>query len=368
LWDTIAAWLLLPFELSCCRGEGVVMGLFHTSARMTGRAFVAALAAIVVGGPAFAQTAIKFTLDGKIEGPVAPFVVAVDKGWFKAQGLEVAIDSAAAPADAIGRVASGSYDMGFADINALIQFRDQNPGAAVKAVFMVYNRPPFAIIGRKSRGITQPKDLEGHKLGAPTVDGAFAKWPIFVNATGIEAAKVTIVNVGVPVREPMLASGEVDAITGPSFSSAVDLKERGVPADDINVLLMGDYGVALYGGAVLVNAKFAEEKPEAIKAMLRGLVNGLNETVRSPFVAVESVVRRNDTARRDVELERLRMALRDNILTPEVKANGLGAVDDLRFEKAIDQLGLAYSFKAKPKPADLFDSSFLPGAADRAVD
>jgi NitT/TauT family transport system substrate-binding protein len=342
------------------------MGLFHTFARMAGRAFVAA--ALIVGGPAIAQTAIKFTLDGKVEGPMAPFVVAVDKGCFKAQHLEVTIDTATTPADAIGRVASGSHDMGFADINALIKFRDQNPGAAVKAVFMVYNKPPFAIVGRKSRGVSEPKDLEGRKLGAPAVDAAYAQWPIFVNTTGIEADKVTIVNVGVPVREPMLASGEVDAIAGTSFSSAVDLKERGVPPNDINVLLMGDYGVLLYGGAVLVNAKFAEEKPEAVRAMLRGLVNGLNETVRSPFVAVESVLRRNDTARRDVELERLNMALRDNILTQEVKANGFGAVDDVRFEKAIDQLSLAYAFKAKPKPADVFDSSFLPGAADRAVD
>src|SRR5262249_29838041 len=233
------------------------MGLFHTFARMV-VAFVAA--ALVVGGPAVAQTAIKFTLDGKIEGPVAPFVVAVDKGCFKAQGLEVTIDTAAASADAIGRVASGSHDMGFADLNALIKFRDQNPGAPVKAVFMVYNKPPFAIVGRKSRGVTEPKDLEGRKLGAPAVDAAYAQWPIFVNATGIEAAKVTIVNVGGPVRDPMLASGEVDAIAGASFSSAVDLKERGVPPNDINVLLMGDYGVLLYGGAVVVNAKFAEEK------------------------------------------------------------------------------------------------------------
>jgi len=345
------------------------MGLFRTSGRRSARAFVAAAWTVVAAaGSAGAQTSVKFTLDGKIDGPVAPFVLAVDKGCFKAQGVDVTIDSAIAPADAIGRVASGSYDMGFADINALIKFRDQNPDAPVKAVFMVYNKPPFAVIGRKSRGVVEPKDLEGRKLGAPVVDAAFAQWPIFVNATGIDPAKVTVVSVGIPVREPMLASGEVDAITGASFSSAVDLKERGVPPDDINVLLMGDYGVALYGNAVLVNTKFAAEKPEAVKSLLRGLVSGLNETVRSPLVAIESVIRRNDSAGREVELERLRMALRDNILTPEVKANGFGAIDAARFENAIAQLGLAYTFKAKPKPADLFDSSFLPDAAERMVD
>jgi NitT/TauT family transport system substrate-binding protein len=233
---------------------------------------------------------------------------------------------------------------------------------------MVYNKPPFAIVGRKSRGVVKPTDLEGHKLGAPVADAAYAQWPIFVNAAGIDAAKVRVVSVGIPVREPMLASGEVDAITGSSFSSAVDLKQRGVPPGDINVLLMGDYGVALYGSAVLVNDKFAAEKPDAVKALLRGLVCGLNETVRSPSAAIESVIRRNDTAHRDIEQERLRIALRDNILTAEVKTNGFGAVDSARLENAIAQLGLAHSFKAKPKPADVFDSSFLPDAAERMVD
>jgi NitT/TauT family transport system substrate-binding protein len=343
------------------------MGLLHKSWRRIARSLVAAATAAVCAGPALAQTSVKLTLDGKVEGPVAPFVVAVDKGCFKAQGVEVTVDAALGTAEAIERVSAGTYDMGFAGVVALMKFRDQNPGAPVRAVFMVYNRPAFAIIGRKSRGVFTPKDLEGRKLGAPPADAAYAQWPIFVNANGIDPAKVTIVSVGLPVREPMLASGEVDAITGLSFSSALGLKQRGVPPDDINVLLMADYGVELYGSAVLVNSKFADEKPDAVRAVLRGLVNGLNETVRSPFVAIESVLRRNDTASRPVESERLRMALQDNILTDEVKANGYGVIDGARFERAIDQLGLAHSFKAKPKSGDVFDPSFLPSAADRTL-
>jgi NitT/TauT family transport system substrate-binding protein len=343
------------------------MGLFHKSRHCTATAALVAAWVAALGTPAVAQTPVKFTLDGKIEGPVAPFVVAVDKDSFKAQGVEVTIETALGTPEALGRVAAGTHDMGFAGVVALMKFRDQNPGAPIRAVFMVYNKPAFAIIGRKSRGVITPKDVEGRKLGAPPADAAYAQWPIFANVNGIDPAKVTIVNVGVPVREPMLASGEVDAITGLSFSSALDLKQRGVPPDDINVLLMADYGVELYGSAVLVNSKFAEEKPDAVRAVLRGLVNGLNETVRSPFTAVESVLRRNDAASRAVELERLRMAIQDNILTDEVKANGYGGIDEARFERGIDQLGLAYSFKAKPKPGDVFDPSFLPSAAERTL-
>ena len=256
--------------------------------------------------------------------------------------------------------------MGFGDINSLIKFRDANPANPIKAVFMVYNKPAFSIVGRKSRGVEKPKDLEGKMLGAPAADGAYAQWKIFVQANGIDASKVKIENVGFPVREPMLQSGQVDAITGFSFSSFINLKSMNVPVDDIVVMLMADYGVNLYGNTIIVNPKFAAEKPDAVKGFLRAFVKGLKDTVKDPSTAVDSVIKRNDVAKKPVELERLRMALKDNIVTPEVKANGYGGVDNDRLAKSIDQIALTYEFKNdKPKAADAFDASFLPPAADR---
>jgi len=317
---------------------------------------------------AAAQTSIKFSLDFKFEGPSAPFLIGIDKGYYQAEGLDVTIDTAAGSIEPIMRVASGAYDMGFGDINTLIKFRDQNPNMPIKAVFMVYNRAPFSIIARKSRGVTIPKDLEGKKLGAPAADGAFAQWKIFAQANGIDASKVAVENMGFPIREPMLAAGQVDAITGFSFSSYINLKDRGVPLDDIVMLLMADYGVDLYGNAIVVNPKFATEHPHAVKGFLRAFLKALKSTVKDPSAAVESVIKRNDAAKKDVELERLNMALHDNILTPEARADGLGAVDAARLDKAIDQIALTYEFKAKPKGTDIFDSSSLPPAADRMAD
>lgn len=323
-------------------------------------------AALFMTGAMAAETAVSFSLDFKFEGPSAPFLLAHDKGYYHKEDLDVTIDESAGSLESIERVASGTYDMGFADINSLIKFRDAKPNAPIKAVFMLYNRPPFAVIGRKSRGINTPKDLEGKTLGAPSTDLAFAQWPIFVQANGINATKVMIENVSFPVREPMLAAGQVDAITGLSFSSFIDLKEKGVPVDDLVVLLMADYGIDLYGSAIIVNSKFADEHGEEVKGFLRAFMKALRETVARPPIAVESVLKRNTQARKNVELDRLNMAIRENIVTPEVKANGYGDIDRDRFAHAIEQIALTHKFKAaRPKPEDVFDASFLPPATDR---
>jgi len=326
------------------------------------------LAAVLSTGVAVAETSVKFSLDFKFEGPSAPFLLPLDKGYYKAEGLNVSIDPGSGSLAPIVSVASGAHDMGFADINSLIKFRDANPALPVKAVFMLYNKPPFAIIGRKSRGIGKPTDLEGKKLGAPAADSSYAQWPIFVQANSIDAGKVMIENVSFPVREPMLAAGQVDAITGFSFSSFINLKDKGVPLDDIVVLLMADYGVNLYGNAIIVNPKFAAEHPDVVQAFLRAFLKGLKETVKQPASAIDSVLKRNDLARKEVELERLTMAIRNNIVTPEVKANGYGGIDSARLARAIDQIALTYKFKGeKPKPDDIFDASYLPPAASRKV-
>ena len=326
---------------------------------------VAAVAAMLLGGPAVAQTAIRFSLDAKFEGPAAPLLVAIDKGYFQAEGLGVTIDTADNFLEPITRVATGGYDMGLGDFTALIRFRNANPDSPVRAVFMVTNKPAFAIVSRRSRGVEKPKDLEGKILGAPPADAAFAQWRIFVQANGIDASKVKVERIGVPVREPMLQNGQVDAVTGLSFSSYVNLKTMGVPVDDLVLMLMADHGVNLYGNAILVNPKFAAEKPEAVKGFLRALLRGLKDTVADPATAVQSVLKRNDQVRRSIELERLRMAIRDNIMTPEVKANGYGAVDPDRLAKSIEQIAQSADFKNKPKADDAFDPSFLPPAASR---
>jgi NitT/TauT family transport system substrate-binding protein len=321
---------------------------------------------------ATAQTAVRFSLDWRFEGPAAPFTLALDKGYFKAEGLDVTIEPAAGSREPVARVASGAYEIGFGDVNSLVRLRDENPAAlGVRAVMMVYDRPPFAIVGRRSRGITgEVASLKRRRLGAPERDAAFAQWPVFRALNGIDEKEwaIRIETVGFPVREPLLAQGEVDAVFGYAMTAAVGLKARGVPADDIVVIAMADHGLDLYGNAILVSQKFAAEKPEAVRGFLRALVKGLRDAAADPAAAVETVIRRNEVARRDVELERLDMVLRQNVLTPWVKENGVGGIDRARFERALDQIGLAFPYKNRPKPEDVFDDRFLPPPEERKVD
>ena len=346
--------------------QGAAMRLLKLTRIIHSASLVAALIALAVAWPAAAQTSIKFSLDGRLEGLAATFFLPQDRGFFKNEGLDVTVDEATTALEPITRVASGAYEMALADINTLIRYRDQHPSSPLKAVFMLYNKPPFAIVARRSRGITEPKQLEGKKLGTPPVGVTF-EWPLFAKLNNVDAAKVTIETIGFPVRAPMLAAGQIDAALGYSFRLYVDLKDRGVPVDDIVLMPMADYGLKLYGNTIIINPKFAAEKPEAVRGFLRAFLQGLKEIVHRPAEAVDSIMRRDDTVKREVELERLRMAIRDNIVTPEVKANGFGAVDFARLAESIDQIGLVYTFKAKPKAEDIFDQSFLPPAADRKV-
>jgi len=248
-----------------------------------------------------------------------------------------------------------------------VKYRDNPRNLPVKAVMMVYDTPAFSIVSLKKNGISKPKDLEGKVLGAPAADGAYAQWPIFVQANKIDASKVKIENIGFPVREPMLAQGKVDAIAGFWFSSYMNLKANGVNGEDIVVLLMKDHGVDLYGNVIIANPDLMRFSPKAISGFVKATIRGIQDTIRDPEKAIDSLMARNAIAKREVELERLKLSLAKNYVTPDVQKNGLGAVDMKRLERSIDQIGLTFQYSNKPKAADIFTPQYLPAREQRLV-
>ena len=308
----------------------------------------------------YADTKIPFTLDWKFEGPSAPFFNAIDKGYFKDVGLDVEISPGKGSLDAIPKVATGSFPLGFADINSLIKFLDQNPGAPVTAIMMIYDKPPFAVIGRKSLGIKSPADLTGSVLGAPPPDGAWAQFPSFAKANGLDMSKIKVEPVGFPTREPMLAEGKVASVTGYSFSSFLNLVRLGVPEDDISTILMADHGLKLYGNAIIVNTDFASSNVKVVKSFLGAVGKGWKDAVSNPSSAIDALVKRNPAADKNLEERRFNLALTGNVMTDYVLKNGMGNIDKARFEAAIAQLSETYKYKTKPNSKLYFTDAYLP--------
>jgi NitT/TauT family transport system substrate-binding protein len=133
------------------------------------RAIVAGVACLAIPlaaaplQPAFSQAAEKVTVrfTWKLKGEYAPLFVALDKGYYKAEGLDVTMDPGQGSAGAVQRVATGAYQIGFADVNSTIEYNAKNPGKEVLCVFMAYDFAPFGVYALKKSGIKVPKDLDG---------------------------------------------------------------------------------------------------------------------------------------------------------------------------------------------------------------
>jgi NitT/TauT family transport system substrate-binding protein len=138
---------------------------------------ILATAGILAASAASAQTPLNFALDWRFEGPAAPYFVAIDKGHFAEAGLDVTIEAGDGSVNTIPKIATGAFPIGFGDFNTVVRFLDQNPGAPVTAVMMIYDKPAFAIVGRKSLGVSEPKDLEGKVLGAPAAGRSLGAVP-----------------------------------------------------------------------------------------------------------------------------------------------------------------------------------------------
>ena len=325
------------------------------------------------GGEGWAQAEarqpipIRFSFDRPIDAGASPVLLALAGGLFSAEGLAVTTSSASGSPDAIARVASGASDFALADINELIRFRGKSDAPPVKAVFVLFNQSPYAIIARKSRGIHALSDIEGKTLGVAEGDLSIRLWPALARQDGIKIAGVKQSRIGAAVREPMLSAGQVDAVTGFSYLSAVNLRDRGVPADDLAVLRFADYGCEAYGFAVIVNPAFAARSPEAVRGFVRALIAGTHLAIKQPARAVDEVVSRMDGASRDLELERLQTLISDNILTGEVRRNGIGGVDPARLDRSIAEVAEDFKFGKRPSAADIFDDSFLPPLDGRLI-
>jgi NitT/TauT family transport system substrate-binding protein len=332
------------------------------------RTLTALVAALALSSAATAQESkIKFQLDWRFEGPAAFFLVGNAKGHYKAEKLDVTVDSGNGSGNAVNRVAAGTYDMGFADTAALMEFHANNPDAKNKpvAVMMVYNTTPAAVLALKKSGIKTPADLKGKKMGAPVFDAGRRGFPIFVKANVLgDPASFNWQSMDPPLRETMLARGDIDAITGFSFTSQLNLEARGIKAEDIVVLPYAANGVKLYGNAIIASPDFLAKNPEAVKAFLRAFTKGVKEVLANPEAGVDIIKARDALIDTKLETRRLKMAIADVVKTDFAKAEGFGDINPGRLSLMASQVSDAYNTKTRVNSKDIWNGSFLPSKAE----
>jgi len=334
------------------------------------RLAMACLGLVLAASLAGAQepTKVKFTLDWKVQGPHGWFYLARDKGYFRAAGLDVIIDQGEGSATTVTRIVSGAYDAGFGDMNAVIQNAALRPGEQPVMVYMIYNRSPFALITKASSRIKTLKDIEGKSLGVPAGSATHRMLTPLARKNGVDDSTIKVVNVAPNLVEQMLTQGEVDVIGAFAATTYMNLvAQRQDPDKDFRWFFYEDYGLNLYSNGVMVSQKLYKEKPEVVRALVGAINRALIEVAADSSVGIAELQKVEPLLRPEIEQPRLTYFLEKQMITPETKTLGIGAIDDKRMTSAIATVVDAYGLARKPELNEVFDRSFLPPRAEREL-
>lgn len=332
--------------------------------------FGAAFALMAGAAPAFAElTDIRFTLGWKTQGSDAPFLLALHKGYFEQEGLNVTIDQGEGSAATVTRVMGGAYDAGFGDINAIIQNAAARPGEAPVMVYQLWNRPPFAIVTPKSAGIESPADFEGKTLGGAQGTPTTRLFPVFAELNGINLDAVKQESMAPNLQEPMMIRGDIDgAFVFTSTSWFNLIANRQDPANDYNWFNFEDYGMDLYSNGLMVSRALLTENPDAVAGLVRAVNKATMEVAGNQDSSVEAIMAFDNLVDPELERARLEFALTNLMNAPEVTEIGMGDLVDERLTRSIEIVAKGYGLDRLPEASEIFDRSFLPPIEARAFE
>jgi NitT/TauT family transport system substrate-binding protein len=312
-------------------------------------------------------TKVGVVLNFAADGGAAGFYHALERGYFRELGLDVTIEPSKGSADAITRTASQASEMGVGDISTLVEFASRRPEIAPKAVFILHNRSPQAVISLKASGIAKLTDLYGRILGQGPADAASRMFPALAHKAGLDLSRIEIRQFSPQLRDSMLLTKQVDAVTGFDSTVVLNLKANGVAADEVAIIYYADHGLDVYGNAILANPAFLAANPDAVKAFVRAAARGWRDAVADPKAAAESLGKHNNLAKLDIEAERLAWLASHQIVTPATRKDGIGAYDRDRLAANISQVASAFGLARPPTISEIYDERFLPPREERML-
>jgi NitT/TauT family transport system substrate-binding protein len=322
-------------------------------------------------GPGVAQepikspTKLKVVLNFQADGALGGFYHALDRGYYRDAGLDVSLDFSNGSADAITRTASGLYDLGVGDISTLVEFAVKNPDTAPRAVFLLYNKSPSAIIALKASGIAKPTDLYGRTLGQGAADAPSRMFPALAHLAGVDVNRIEKKQITPRLRDSMLLTRQVDAVTGFDQTVWFNLKASGTKFEDVTIIYYADYGLDVYGNAILASRKILQTDPGLVARFVRASARGWREAIADPKLGVASLRRFNEVAPLELEAERLDWVGSRLIVTPYTRQEGIGAFDRARLAQNIQQVTAAFGLDRAPTVEDIYDDRFLPPRDER---
>ncbi|WPB84475.1 ABC transporter substrate-binding protein [Sediminicoccus rosea] len=326
-------------------------------------------AALAAPGVLRAQpgTRLRLTLDWAFQSPNAFALVARERGYFREAGIDVQIDRGQGSGGVPPALAAGSHEMGYADINPAIRFLAQNPDSGLICVAVLHDRAPLCVITRADGPIRTPKDLEGRRLAAPDFDSGRQLFPAFARAAGVDAGRVTFLSVAPALREPMLVRREVDGVTGFVTTSALALKGIGLQIPQQRIMMYYDHGLNLYGGALLTTRAYAERNPAVVRGAVAALIRGFRDTLANPAGMIQVLRQVEPLTDAALEMERHQLNVERVIMTDNVRANGLSAVDMTRMQTGIAAVEGAFNLPARVQAGQFYLPDFLPPAEQRRI-
>ena len=315
-------------------------------------------AACLVSGVAQAQDRdVKFALDFISLGRHAPWYVALGKGYYKEEGLNVSILPSKGTADAIRSVATGTTEFGFIDVPSLVAAGSN--ASTVKIVAVNYQKPPYCIFSlNPGADIDSPKKLANLELGSSTASFVPKIWAAFMEMNGIDSKTMKVTNIDPAARVPMLAAGKVPSID--VFIMSEPSIRRAIPNAKPVCLFAGDFGLDIYANSIGVQEEFLKKNPDVVKKFVRASLRGWKYTFENPDEAVRiqlEYVKALDPAivREEIDILR-RVALSD-----DVSKNGYGYASTEKMKKTVDFINKNIDVAGDRLTAEqIFVPGFLP--------